>query len=423
MQILKNIINIILKKKWLLGLVVLILIGVSYFVVKNFTQAKSPSYQTASVEKGTLISSITASGQISGSSSVDITTQATGVVKDVFVKDGDAVTAGQKIADMTLDQASQQKQAAAWSSYLSAKNNLESAKVDLNTLQNQEFVANQKFINDAVARGLTTDDPTYVEENASWLAAEANYKNQQNVIDQVQAALNSSGLAYQQISPVITAPASGVVGGLVLTPGLPVVNNSSGSTGTSTQKLGEIDMQGPIQASVNLSEIDVVKVSPGQKVTLTLDAFPEKTFTGKVTSINTTGVVNSGVTNYPATISLDTAVNNIYPNMSVNASIITSVKDNVLLVPSAAVQTVNGQTMVRVLKNGQVQQVPVEVENSSDTQTEIKSGLAEGDQVVIGMMTTSTSQGGASPFGGGLRFGGGGGFGGGMRVGGGGRGG
>lgn len=107
--------------------------------------------------------------------------------------------------------------------------------------------------------------------------------------------------------------------------------------------------------------------------------------------------------------------------MSASASIITNVKPDVLLVPNAAVQTLNGQSTVRVMKNGKVVPVPVEIGQSSDTQTEITSGLSEGEEVVTSISggARSTSSTSTSPFGAGLRGGFGGGAGGGnfIRVG------
>jgi len=409
-----------LKKK-LAILLVLLAIGWFGYARIIVTRGQQPQYQTAQAEKGTLITSVSASGTVSSGSSVSITTNATGIVKNVYVKDGDTVSAGDKIADITLDINSQQKQAAAWSSYLSAKNSLDSAKAKINSLQAAEFKANQTFMNDAVARGLASDDPTYIQENALWLQAEADYKNQAAVITQAEVAVNSAWLSYIQLSSNITAPASGTISGLTLTPGLPITSNSSTSSNSSngssnsnsSSVLGTITInQGQPQVSVNLTEIDVIKVTPGQKVTLTLDAFPGKTFTGKVLTVNTNGSVSSGVTTYPTTIGFDSALSNIYPNMAVNAKIITNVKNNVILVPLAAVQTVNEESQVRIVRNGQVTQVPVEVGDSNDTQSEIISGLNEGDTVVTGSMSTNGTrtggQGATSPFGsfGGTRGGG-----------------
>lgn len=397
------------KRLVIFGAILILLLGGIKFISNK---GKAPVYQTVKASKGTLVESVSASGNVSQGNSINITSQASGVVKDVFVKDGDTVSAGAKIADLTLDQTSQQKLAAAQASLLSAQTTLDSANANLSTLQNTEFTANQKFITDAVARGLITTDPTYIEEDAAWLAAEANYKNQQTVINQAQTALSSASLSLSQISPVITAPTGGKITNLTLTPGLPVGTSTSSSTSTSsttsTTILGTVTLQGPLQVSVDLSEVDVIKVFPGQKATLTLDAFPGKTFTGQVLNINTNGVVTSGVTNYPTVLSIDTSVPNIYPNMAVNGSIITKVKNDVLLIPSSAIKTANGASTVDILKNGQSQTVDVTLGDSNDSQTEITSGLNDGDDVITGVSSQSSGSSG-SPFSGGFRFGGGGG--------------
>lgn len=377
------------KRLIIAGIVILLVI---FGATRIFGQKKqSATYQTSTAEKGTLITSVSTSGTISSGNSINITSGATGVINTVYVKNGDPVKMGQKIADVTLDQDSQQKQTAAWSSYLQAKNSLASAQSKLYSLQAAEFAANQKFINDAVARDLATDDPTYIQENATWLQSQADYINQSSVITQAQAALSSAWLSYQQTSATITAPAAGTVDNLTITPGLVITSSNSSNSTTTLNTLGVVkSSNNQLQANVNLSEIDVVKVKAGQKVTMTLDAYPDKTFTGKVVVVNTNGQVSSNVTTYPTTIQFDSPDTGIYPNMAVTAQIMTNIKDNVILVPSAAVQTSNGQSTVRVLKNGQVQSVNVQIGSSNDTQTEIVSGINEGDNVVTSVSTTSS---------------------------------
>lgn len=403
------------KSKLRLGIAAVVIIAAGWGIKSLTAPKQQTQYQTAPVTRGDLIQSITASGTVTAGNSVDITSNATGVVTQVYVQNGDTVSQGQKIADITLDQDSQAKQAQAWSSYLSAKNSLDAAQAKLNSLQASAFQANQKFINDAVARELTTDDPTYIEESATWKQAEADYKNQSNVINQSQASLSSAWLSYSQISPTITAPINGTVTGLTLTPGLAITSTSQSSTNTSSNtKYGSVTMdQGGLQAKVNVSEIDAPKITPGQRVTMTLDAFPDKTFSGKVLTIDSNGTISSGVTTYPTSLSFDSAVAHIYPNMAVSATIITDVKYNTLLVPNAAVQTQNDQTTVRILQNGNPVNVPVEVGASNDTQTEILSGLSEGQMVITNVISPTTrARTGqtTSPFGGTNRgFGGGGG--------------
>lgn len=382
------------------------------------TRGQQPQYQTAMVERGTIVSSVNASGHVQSTNIMNVTTGASGIVKKVYVKDGDKVVAGQKIAEITLDQAGQQKAASAWSSYLSAKNSVDSANVSLYTLQ-ADMLSKWKTYKD-LAESASYDSeeerrlPEFIIAQDNWLAAEAKYKNQQAVIDQTKASLNNSWLSYQLTSPIITAPTSGTVSNIGLVEGMVLTTDQ---TAGSSQRVAVIQNEANPILTLNLTEIDVPKIKIGQKATVTLDSLPDKTFTGKVVTVDKIGTTSNNVTSYPATIQLDTSSPEILPNMAANASIVTDTKSNVLLVPSSAVQTQTGQSFVRVLRNGREQQIPVQVGLSSDTQTEIISGLSESDEVITATLsTTQTQQGGRSVFGGG-GFGGGafrpGGFGGG----------
>lgn len=420
----KNFLNFfinLIKNHFLLILITSLLIGAGVFFGRQyFVLGASPqnSYQTEKVKKGTLVSAISASGQVVSANSMPVTTPLTGIIKNVFVKNGDTVEAEQKIMEVTLDSTSQQKNSQAWSSYLTAKNNVDTAKAAQYSLQSTMIIAEQKFINDAQTKGLAATDPTYIQENADKLAAEAKYNNQSSIIDQAQAAANNAWLAYQATNPVITAPIGGKVSDLVLIPGMVINSGSTGTGGTSasSQKVAAILTDGNPVASFNLSEIDVNKVKSGQKATINLDALSGKTFTGKVLNVDHTGTINSGVTTYPVTIQFDTGPDGILPNMAGNVNIIIESKDNVLLAPSNAVQTVGDQSTVRILKDNQVQTVPVTTGSSSDTQTEIVSGLSEGEEIITAIVSKSSSNNSGSPFGG-LNLGGS--FGGaGMRAGG-----
>jgi RND family efflux transporter MFP subunit len=389
-------------KKSISIVILLGLLGFAGYTVFG-QQSNKTTYQTSTAEKGTLITSVTASGSVSSASSASITSSATGIVTEVYVSNGDSVEDGDTIAEMQLDKSSQQKAAAAYASYLSAKNALNTANAKLNSLQSALFTANQKFVNGAGTENPIEDDPTYVIQRADWLQAEADYNNQKGVIAQAQAALTSASLSYAQTSRTITAPMSGIISNLTLTKGLSIASSttSSDTTTTSSQSFGSVVLEGgQTQALVNLSEIDITTVKIGQKATITMDAFPDKTFTGKVAAINTTGSVSSGVTSYPVTLTFDAALPTIYPNMTISASVITNVKSDALLVPSSAVQTTDGESTVQILKDGNVTSVSVEIGDSNDTHTAILSGLVEGDTVITSTSATSSTQNNtSSPFG------------------------
>lgn len=369
--------------------------------------------QTTPVERGMIISSVSASGQIVSSNKMDITTQASGIIKKVYVQNGDAVKKGDKILEVTLDQQGQQKNTSAWSSYLSAKNSLDSGKTTLYTLRSSKDTAWKKFYDLATNSTYQNTDGTPKEDirnssaefqslQADWLAAEAKYQNQQAVIDQAQMAINNAWLSYQLNSPIVTAPMEGTITGLSMAEGMTIGSSSSDNT-TSSQRIAVVQTEAPSMASFNLSEIDVSQVNPGQKATITLDSFPDKTYTGKVVSVNKVGAITSGVTQYPAIIQFDIIAPEILPNMSATANIIINKKENVLLVPSSAVQTQDSQSFVEILKNNQSQLIPVEIGLISDTQTEIVSGLNEGDLVITGSLSSAvTEPGRTSPFGGGM---------------------
>ncbi len=385
---------------------VVVLIG-GFFGYRHFFQNKNhqTQYQTTTVEKGTLVVSITASGQVSSANNTSITTQASGVVKNVYVQNGQVVKTGDKIAELELDLDGRQRNSQAWSNYQSAKNNLESAKITIYTLQSDMFSKWDTFKTLAESGKYENSDKTPREDmrtlpefyiaKDNWLATEAKYKNQENVVAQAQTALNSAWLTYQQTSATIYAPISGTVTGLSLQPGTVLLAQSNNSGTATSQKIASIKTNAPPQITVSLTEMDIPKVKIGNKVTLTLDALPDKSYTGKVISIDTIGSISSGVTTYPAVIGLDTEAPEILPNMSVQANIITEVKDNVLLVPTAAVQTQNNQATVRILKNGKLEIVKVEIGLSSSSQTEIISGVNEGDLVVTGIITPNNSPAGS----------------------------
>ncbi len=383
-------------------------------------------YQSEKAVRDTLVVTLATSGQVSSANSASVSTQTSGVVSKIYVKNGDAVKSGDPIALVDLDMEGNQRSAQAFASYQSAKNQLASAQAGMYSLQSAMFskwktytdlAENSTYQNSDSSPNTTNRVLTqFTTVQDDWLAAEAQYANQQNVVAAAQTSVNSAWASYQQSSPTIYAPISGTISGISLQAGS-VLTAQTSSTGNSTaQRIGNIKTTATPTAVVNLNEVDVPKVKIGDKATITMDAFPNQSFTGKVVSIDTTGTVSSGVTTYPAYITYDSAVDGIYPNMAVDANIITAVKDSVVLVPNAAVQTTGGQSTVRTLKNGTATSVDVTVGLSNDTQTEIVSGIAEGDTVVTGSTaptTSTTSSSVTSPFsalGGGNRgFGGGGG--------------
>lgn len=388
----------------------LIIIGLIYFTITKINSSKSstPTYKTSQVTKTNIVSTISASGSVTSGSNTSIYTSASGQVTKVYVKNGDTVKQGQAIAVIALDQDGQKKQTTAWASYLSAKNNITSAEQNKLSLQTQLDLANRAVVTAQDAIDHINDKPkTDLEKNninydliinqRALTVAQSKFTAADSAIAVAKAQLSSSWYAYQQASNTIYAPSNGILSNFALTAGMSVANlssttSSSGSSTDATQSVGIItNPKNQITASVSLTEIDVIKVKAGQKVTLTMDAFSGKTFTGQVLAINTNGQSSSGVTSYPTIIVFDTSLPTMYPNMSVSANIIIDSKSDVLTVPSASIKTSNGVSTVKVLKDGQSSDVTVETGISDTTNTEIISGLSEGDTVITSTSTAKTS--------------------------------
>jgi len=411
--------NFIAGRKKLAAILILIIVILGFGLWRFLgDKGQQPQYQTAQVERGTIVSSVSASGQVISSNLVNITSSSTGIVKDVFVTDGEKITSGQKILEITLDQAGQAKNAQAYSSYLQAKTNLDAANANAYSLRSKKDTAWKKFYDLATNTQYQNSDETpredmrnssaeFQSDQADWLAAEAKYKNQTAVISQAQQAASSAWLSYEQSSPIVTSPMSGTIDNITYVPGMILAQQTS-TTNNANQRVAVVKNESTPIISVNLSEIDVPKVKVNQKATVTFDSITDKTFTGKVISVDRIGVTTSGVTSYPAVIQIDTDNQEILPNMAATANVIIETKDNVLSVPASAIQNTTGQTTVNILKNGQPQEVSVVTGISSSAQTEIVSGLSEGETVVV-QTTTQQGQGsnqGTSPF---STFGGGGG--------------
>lgn len=414
-----------LNKKIKIAIISVVVLVLGYFIFTKITSSQSSKtqYKTSVAEKGSLITTISASGTITSGSTTYITTGVIGTVNKVYVKNGDTVKKGQKLAEVTLDDKASETQTTAYSNYLNALENVKTAQAsrtaaDVKMWEDRQAVLDAQEEYDNMKSGgwnpdtraeYTYNEKAIVEKRLqlakeNFSTDEMKYNNSAVDISLAKAKLEAALRSYQQVSSTIVAPASGVLSNLTLAEGVVISDSSTSnitvSTGTDSttnsqsvtaQKVGAIkDPKGQYQATLSLTEVDVTKIKSGQKVTLTMDAFPDNTFTGTVLAVNTSGNVNSNVTSYSVSVLLDQTDLDIYTNMAVSANIIVSVKSDVILVPSTAIKVSGGVSTISILKDEKVSVVNVESGESNDTQTEIKSGINEGD-VVITSTTNATS--------------------------------
>jgi HlyD family secretion protein len=214
-------------------------------------------------------------------------------------------------------------------------------------------------------------------------------------LDAAQASLDQSKLSLQQAqynmrNAQLTAPFDGTVTQVNV---VTAVSSSSGGSSASTAI--QVTDLGNLQVSVNMAEVDVSKIKLGQDVALTLDALSGVNLSGKVSQIAYVATTTSGVVNYPVIISLPNATESgVKVGMTANVAITVDQRQGVLLVPNRAIKTQGQKKVVQVQSGTSVTTRVVTVGLANDNQTEILTGLNEGDGVVIGTTTATTTTGG-----------------------------
>src|SRR5579859_249474 len=299
---------------------ILVLAIVGYFgYTKISAQKAKPQYQTTTVQRGTLVVSIAASGQVSSVNNSPVNTQTSGVVTKAYAHNGDKVKTGQKIAEVSLDADGKQRRASAYSNYqaaASSENAAENSRMaddasmwkdqaSYLTAQDNVNVRNSNNgINPVTKTNYTglqwqTIDSSNINAQKQFTASETKYIKDNVAVNASKASVASTYLTYQQTSPIILAPIDGVVDGLSLEVGEIITQQTSTTTSSNTpsvQKVATIKTDAMPLITINLTEIDIPHVQIGNKATVTFDAFPGKSYTGKVVSIDSASLVSSGVT-------------------------------------------------------------------------------------------------------------------------------
>jgi HlyD family secretion protein len=375
------------RKKYVWIAIILLVAGGSYYWYKNSKSTTSQvQYITQAAEKGTLTSSISASGNIIVDQSATVDPTITGTVADLAVAVGDQVKKGQFLfnivnGDLTVSVAK------ANASLKQSKDAVESAEVDVKSAK-ADYAANKK--KEDKTPGTYTDKQLKVMKDKIDTAEDKVTQAEKN-FTATQADYNNT--LTEAGKRRVMATIDGTVNAVNIKNGDDLSRLSSSSSSQAPIIIGDL---GTMKAQVQVNEVDIANVSQEQKVTLSFDAVDGLQATGKVEKIDSLGTIDQGVVTYNVTIDIDSLDSRIKPEMSVSASIITDVKQNVLIVPASAVKAQNSSTYVEVLNSGQTpEQKTVEIGITNGTDTEIVSGINAGEKVVTQTIdpnaTTSSS--------------------------------
>ena len=326
-------------------------------------------FTTAKVEIGNIQTSITATGTIEPVTSVTVGTQVSGIVSHLYVDYNSEVKKGQIIAELDKTNLT--------SELNSAKANLNSAQSTLNYEQ-----ANFNRYKTLYDKGLVSADE-FESARLTYLKAK----------DQVITASQSVQKAQTNLGyATITSPIDGVVLSKSVEEGQTVAASfNTPELFTIAQDLTDM------RVIADIDEADIGGVQEGQRVSFTVDAFPEDKFEGKVTQVRQQATTSSNVVTYEVVISAPNKDLKLKPGLTANVTIFTLEKNNILVAPTKALRFMPNEALLTDGQNIEDVEAPnkvwtkegntfkahkVETGTTNGILTEIVSGISEGTEVL-----------------------------------------
>ena len=368
--------------KWVAALV--ILAGLGWYGYQKMQPKNEATFITEEVKRGKIAQTVSATGEIAATNLVDVGAQVSGQIKKMHVKIGDVVKEGDLIAE--IDNVTQVNEVNTRKAQLQTyQAQLESAQVALKIAQRKY----SRYKSLASADAVSKEEFEATEDSLA--TNRAKIKELQSSIRQTQIAINTAekDLGYTRI----TAPSAGTVVSLVVEQGQTI--NASQTSPTVVQIADLTSMTNKMQ----IAEGDATKVKAGQTVNFTILSEPDTPISAKLDSIDP-GLTTMSQGSYSR--STDTTSNAIYyyaratvPNpegklaigMTTQNTVEIASADNVLIVPTVAIKTKDGKKFVRVLgANNQASDREIQTGLKDSMNTEVKSGLNEGEKVVMSEM-------------------------------------
>ena len=323
--------------KWIT--LALVVVAVLFGAWKMFGGTEEAGYATRAVEKGSLTVTVSATGKLTPTNQVQVGSELSGLITRVLVDVNDRVTAGQPLALIDperLDDAITQARA----SVAAAQATVAQNQATLTEAQSQlaRFEEVSRLSGGRVPAKTELDNA-----RAAVARAVATVRASQAQVTSQQAALRSA--VTQRNKAIVRSPVNGVVLARQVEPGQTV----AASFNTPTLFVIAEDLSA-MELEVAIDEADVGQVKQGQKASFTVDAFPGQTFPAVIqrvdvgsnlsaqTNTTTTTSTTAQVVSYGAILSVANPEQKLRPGMTATAEIVTLQKDNVLLVPNAALR-------------------------------------------------------------------------------------
>lgn len=360
------------KKKALVIAAVAAITALAVWLLSGGKKEEKITFDTAAVAPENIMNSITATGTIEPVTSVTVGTQVSGIVNKLFVDYNSVVKKGQVIAE--LDKTNLMSQ-------------LNTAKTQLATAQSQlnYQTANYKRYKTLFEKGLVAADDF---DNAKLSYTQAK-EQVASAKEEVQRAQTNLGYA------TITSPIDGVVLSKSVEEGQTVAASfSTPELFTIAQDLTNM------QVVADVDEADIGDVKEGERVSFTVDAYPDDTFEGEVKQVRQEATTTNNVVTYEVVISAPNADLKLKPGLTANVTIYTAERKGVLSVPSKAlrftpqketvgkmkiVDAANAKNKVWTIEGNSIVAHKVNIGMTDGTNTQIVGGISEGTKVITGL--------------------------------------
>jgi len=299
-------------------------LAIGGYVFFNGERKVPVRYRSAAVERGPVISLVTATGTINPVVSVQVGTQVSGMIKSLHADFNSVVKAGDIVAVIDPEPFRARREQAA-SNLEMSKANVARAKVDLaqrkRELDRAKSLVAQQFV--------SQNDVDVALTN--YQSAEGQVKVVEAQVKQADAALNSAELELKYT--VIRSP----VNGIVVARNVEVGQTIAASFATPNLFLIALDLT-KMQVDTNVSESDIGGITEGKEATFTVDAYPGYQFAGSIRQVRLAPINVQNVVTYNVVVSVDNQDLRLKPGMTANVSIVVAQRDAVLKVPNAALR-------------------------------------------------------------------------------------
>jgi HlyD family secretion protein len=392
------------RKRLYIGVAVGVLIagGAAGLVTLKGAAPEIDASKLATVERGTMVKSVVATGRVEPITKIEIKSKANGIIQvlnadiDTSVKEGDIlVVLDKEQLAATLRGAEANLQAARASLEAAEaqlkKNIVEAEGPDAEFARRAYDRAQSLYAQHLIAQSALDDAHGLVEvaDNRKRAAQSQLVVSQAKVAEaraQVAQAKAAADRAAEDVAnATIRAPIRGTVLSRDVEIGSPVSSILNlGANATLVMTLGDIDQ---VFVRGKVDEADIGRVRLGQAARIRVETFKDKTFNGRVTQISPMGVEKDNVTNFEVRVSIDNPGKELKVNMTANAEIVLEEHENALIVPESAVTyDAKKSAFVDIVTPGAKtgkKKVAVKVGVGNGTKIQIVDGLKAGDKVVL----------------------------------------